>query len=128
VLASLNLAILRPKLVKGVVIVGSSILPQTPENLANLQRLTAGFPYDKQSTKAALFINWGAEYEHVLEHGDGPEGMSRTDWEQVWIDRYGGSKAKEERFHKALDLVLKLEDLEGDLHKIRARILMLHVR
>ncbi|KAN0117912.1 alpha/beta-hydrolase [Hyaloscypha variabilis] len=126
VLASLNLAILRPELVKGVVIVGSSILPQTPENLANLQRLTAGFPYDKQSTKAALFINWGAEYEHVLEHGAGPEGMSRTDWEQVWIDRYGGSKAKEERFHKALDLVLKLEDLEGDLHKIKARILMLH--
>lgn len=127
-MAALNLAILRPELVKGIVIVGSSILPQTPENLANLQRLTAGFPYDKQSTKGALFINWGAEYERDLEKGTGPEGMSRVDWEQVWLERYGGSKAKEERFRKALDLVLKLEDLEGDLHKIKVRILMLHVR
>jgi pimeloyl-ACP methyl ester carboxylesterase len=127
VLVSLNLAILRPELVKGIVVVGSSMLPQTPENLVNLQRLTAGFPYDKQSTKTALFINWGPEYEHELEHGTGPEGMSRIDWEQVWLERYGGSEAKEERFHKALDLVVKLEGLEGDLHKIKAKILMLHV-
>lgn len=126
VLVSLNLAIIRPELVKGVVVVGSSILPQTPENLANLKRLTAGFPHDKQSTKTSLFINWGPEYEKELEHGTGPEGMSRIDWEQVWIERYGGSKEKEERFHKALDLVLKLEDLEGELHKITAKILMLH--